>query len=518
MDLIDAIGTVTLESEEAIKDARTAYDSLTDAQKGLVTNYKVLTDAEAALKQLKDDKAAADAVIEMIDSIGEVTADDEQLIKDARAAYDALTDAQIKLVTNYEKLTAAEKAIAFLLATDEDKAAADAVEKMIEDIGTVTLDKADEITAARKAYIALTDLQKKLVENLDTLVAAENVLETLKAASAEDAYKSTGKYLKDLAEKYGLVVGSTGGEWIVIGLERAGISIPDVEAYYKEVVKFVRAEINDKEQLHRSKSTENSRIILALTALGYDVTDVDGHNLLVGLNDMTYLKKQGINVKTGCAVSAIRTEAEGKIVEYIEKETTKQEACDLVLMAVGRGANLSSLNLDDIGIAYTPKGITVNENMQTSLPHIYAVGDINGLCQLAHAATFQSYRALNHILGKEDSIDFGIIPAAVFTTPEVATVGLSEEAAEAQGITYSTHKAFYRANGKALAMGADEGLAKFLTDADGKIIGCHILGEHAADLIHEAATLMKSGATLHTLADSIHAHPSLSEILLSAAE
>ncbi|MEE0984769.1 MAG: dihydrolipoyl dehydrogenase, partial [Bacteroidaceae bacterium] len=101
---------------------------------------------------------------------------------------------------------------------------------------------------------------------------------------------------------------------------------------------------------------------------------------------------------------------------------------------------------------------------------------------------------------------------------EVATVGLSEEAAEAQGITYSTHKAFYRANGKALAMGADEGLAKFLTDTDGKIIGCHILGEHAADLIHEAATLMKSGATLHTLADSIHAHPSLSEILLSAAE
>ena len=232
----------------------------------------------------------------------------------------------------------------------------------------------------------------------------------------------------------------------------------------------------------------------------------------------TSLKKQGINFKTSCAVSAIRTEAEGKIVEYIEKETTKQEVCDLVLMAVGRGANLSSLNLDDIGIAYTPKGITVNGNMQTSLPHIYAVGDINGLCQLAHAATFQSYRALNHILGKEDTIDFGIIPAAVFTTPEVATVGLSEEAAEAQGITYSTHKAFYRANGKALAMGADEGLAKFLTDTDGKIIGCHILGEHAADLIHEAATLMKSGATLHTLADSIHAHPSLSEILLSAAE
>ena len=84
----------------------------------------------------------------------------------------------------------------------------------------------------------------------------------------------------------------------------------------------------------------------------------------------TSLKQQGINSKTGCAVSAIRTDADGKVVEYIEKETTKQEVCDLVLMAAGRGANLSSLNLDDIGIAYTPKGITVNENMQSSLPHI----------------------------------------------------------------------------------------------------------------------------------------------------
>ena len=232
----------------------------------------------------------------------------------------------------------------------------------------------------------------------------------------------------------------------------------------------------------------------------------------------TSLKKQGINFKTGCAVSAIKTEADGKVVEYIEKDATKQEACDLVLMAVGRGANLSSLNLDDIGIAYTPKGISVNENMQTSLPHIYAVGDINGLCQLAHAATFQSYRALNHILGKEDNIDFNIIPAAVFTTPEVATVGLSEEAAEAQGIAYSTHKAFYRANGKALAMGADDGLVKLLTDADDRIIGCHILGEHAADLVHEASVLIKKRATLHHLADTIHAHPSLSEILLAAAE
>ncbi len=232
----------------------------------------------------------------------------------------------------------------------------------------------------------------------------------------------------------------------------------------------------------------------------------------------TALKKQGIAFLTGAAVTAIRHEDGHSTVEYSEKGTTKSIEADLVLMAVGRVANTASLNLSDVGIEFTPKGITVNGQMQTNLPHIYAVGDVNGLCQLAHAATFQSYRALNNILGKTDDINFNIIPAAVFTSPEVATVGLSEEAAEAKGIPYSTHKAFYRANGKALAMGAEEGLVKILTDSSGIIIGCHILGEHAADIIHEAAMLMRSRSTLADLKHGIHAHPSLSEILLSAAE
>ncbi|MCM1516678.1 MAG: dihydrolipoyl dehydrogenase [Paraprevotella sp.] len=232
----------------------------------------------------------------------------------------------------------------------------------------------------------------------------------------------------------------------------------------------------------------------------------------------TALKKQGIAFKTGAAVTAIRHEEGHTIVEYTEKSATRSTEADLVLMAVGRVANTDSLNLTDAGIAFTPKGITVNENMQTSVPHIYAVGDINGLCQLAHAATFQGYRALNHILGKTDDIDFDIIPAAVFTLPEVASVGLSEESAEAKGISYSTHKAFYRANGKALSMGEEEGVVKLLTDTNGIIIGCHIIGKHAADIIHEAALLIRHRATLSQLSDSIHAHPSISEIFLATVE
>ena len=231
----------------------------------------------------------------------------------------------------------------------------------------------------------------------------------------------------------------------------------------------------------------------------------------------TSLKKRGITFKTGAAVTAVRPTDGGYAVCYEEKG--KEAACeaDLVLMAVGRAANLSSLNLDDIGVAHTPRGIIVDENMQTNVPGVYAIGDINGLCQLAHAATFQGFRAVNHICEKADEIRLDIVPAAVFTVPEAACVGLTEEQAAERGIAYTAHKAFYRANGKALTMEADDGLAKILCDEQGRIIGAHILGAHAADLIHEVAVLMNADASLSDLSRCIHAHPALSEILLSAA-
>jgi len=167
--LIDAIGTVTLDSEEAIKAARGAYDALTDAQKELVGNYQTLLDAEAKLADLK----AADAVEKLIDAIGTVTLDSEEAIKAARGAYDALTDAQKELVGNYQTLLDAEVKLA-------DLQAADAVEKLIDAIGTVTLDSEEAIKAARDAYDALTDAQKEQVGNYQTLLDAEAKLAQLK--------------------------------------------------------------------------------------------------------------------------------------------------------------------------------------------------------------------------------------------------------------------------------------------------------------------------------------------------
>lgn len=242
-----------------------------------------------------DDVAPANEVEALIKAIGEVTLDSEYVIKEAREAYEKLTDEQKALVENYSVLEAAESTLAGLKsAAAADKAAAAAVDALITAIGEVNIYSGEKIEAAREGYDALTDSQKALVTNYDKLTAAEKELGDLyEAASKTDhkaIYEETGKYLTELGTPS---VGSTGGEWMVIDITRAGGSCP--EGYYDNVIAFVKENINYKEQLHRSKSTDNSRVILGLTSAGYDVTDVAGHNLLKGLTDMTYLKKQGIN-------------------------------------------------------------------------------------------------------------------------------------------------------------------------------------------------------------------------------
>ena len=213
--LIDAIGTVTLESKAKIDAARTAYDALTETQKALVTNLAALLTAEAKYEELKAaadqeeiDRAAAKGVDDLIDAIGEVTLESESAITAARSAYNALTDEQKARVTKLEALTAAETKLNELKA---DKAAAEAVEKQIVDIGEVTVESENAITAARTAYDALTDAQKALVTNLSVLTAAEAKLKELKDDSGSGSGGSTdgGKKIRvtmrligaELAEK-----------------------------------------------------------------------------------------------------------------------------------------------------------------------------------------------------------------------------------------------------------------------------------------------------------------------------
>lgn len=230
----------------------------------------------------------------------------------------------------------------------------------------------------------------------------------------------------------------------------------------------------------------------------------------------TALKRKGISFNVGAAVTEISKVDGGYKVAFVSGNKEGQVEADLVLMAVGRGPRLQHLGLDEIGMQYTSRGIVVDENMQTNIEGVYAIGDVNGICPLAHAATAQGRCALYHILGKDGAPDLQLVPAAVFTVPEVAMVGHTEETASAAGLEYSIRKAFYRANGKSLSMGESEGIVKLLVGPDGLLLGAHVLGAHAADLIHELALAMHTKMGVERIQSLIHAHPSLSEILHDA--
>lgn len=227
------------------------------------------------------------------------------------------------------------------------------------------------------------------------------------------------------------------------------------------------------------------------------------------------LAKRGIKIETSARVTAIEEAGGVRTVRWTKADKEFSADADCVLMAVGRRPNLASLDLAAAGIESTPRGIVVDEHMRTNVPGIYAIGDITGGMMLAHVASAHGHRALCHICGEPDGTDLSLVPAAVFTVPETAAVGLTEEQCEGRDVAVG--KSNYRANGKSVASGETDGYCKVIADKkDGRILGAHILGAHASDLIHEAAVLIALGATVQQACDIIHAHPTVSEVLRDA--
>lgn len=173
--------------------------------------------------------------------------------------------------------------------------------------------------------------------------------------------------------------------------------------------------------------------------------------------------------------------------------------------------------MEAAGIATGRQGIITDEHLQTNVEGVYAIGDVNGRSMLAHSATMQGIHVVNRIAGVDDNIRLDIMPAAIFTHPEAASVGVSEDFCKEQGMEYSCRKGFHRSNGKALAMDETEGIVKLLCDSNGCIIGCHSFGAHSADMVQEVAALMAMGATVEQLRDITHIHPTVGEILQEIA-
>ncbi len=221
------------------------------------------------------------------------------------------------------------------------------------------------------------------------------------------------------------------------------------------------------------------------------------------------LSRRGIDIITSAAVTGISVDG-SKCVEYTYKGRTEVIEAEEVLMAAGRSPVIPD-GVADLGIEVR-RGITVNDSFATSVPGVYAVGDVNGRLMLAHAASAQAACLMGA------NMNLSVIPAAVFSSPECAMVGLTEEACKEQGMAFKSVKAIFRSNGKAMAMGETDGLVKIIVNPESRLIlGCHICGPHASDLVQEVAVAMSGGLTIDVVADTVHAHPTLGEVIWEAA-
>jgi len=231
------------------------------------------------------------------------------------------------------------------------------------------------------------------------------------------------------------------------------------------------------------------------------------------------LQKQGLTFRLGTTARAARVEHGAVRVTLESKGDRTEDLCDVVLVAVGRQPYTEGLGLEDIGIAVDERGrIPVDEQYRTVVPSISAVGDVIAGPMLAHKAQEEGIAAVELMAGQPGHVNYAAVPNVVYTWPELASVGLTEEQAESQGRAYRVGTFPFLANGRARCMDETEGLVKVLADAEtDRLLGLHILGPRASDLIAEAAVAMEFGASAEDLARSVHAHPTLPEAIKEAA-
>jgi len=237
------------------------------------------------------------------------------------------------------------------------------------------------------------------------------------------------------------------------------------------------------------------------------------------------LKKRGVTLYTGTTIDQFER-SDIAVTVHLKDGTTV--TVDKLLVSVGRGLNSHGIGLEQVGVQTGRRGeILVNDRLETTVPGIYAIGDVVGKAMLAHVASAQGKVAVENIMGHPTTVRYDVIPAGIFTLPEIGRVGLTEQQAREQvqaagqqpEQTLRIGRFRYGGLGKAQATGDVTGLFKVISEAKtGTILGVHILGAHAADLIHEAALAMQVGARVSQLAEMIHAHPTLSEGLMEAAE
>jgi len=229
-----------------------------------------------------------------------------------------------------------------------------------------------------------------------------------------------------------------------------------------------------------------------------------------------FLKRQGIDLHTSCRIEEIQSGQDQLMVLAQGKRDRVRVEADLVLVAAGRKAATQGLYLDELGIVNERGFIRVDENFESSVKGIYAIGDVIGGQMLAHVASEEAVVAVERMSGIDSQVAYHAVPACIFTFPEIAAVGMSEEQAKQAEIAYKVGKFQFAANGKAMTMSETDGLVKVIADQEERIIGVHILGPHASDLILEATLMVKNHMQWEEIRGTIHPHPTLGESLAEA--
>ena len=229
-------------------------------------------------------------------------------------------------------------------------------------------------------------------------------------------------------------------------------------------------------------------------------------------------KKAGIKLMANVKVERVEKDAEDMMA--VSLSNGQKIRTDAILVSIGRSMNSENIGLEAVGLNRGKRGeIAVNEKMETDVSGIYAIGDVTGKILLAHVASRQGLVAVENALGGDEKMDYTVVPSGIFTMPEIGSVGLREKDAVEKGIKVRVGRFPYRALGKAHAMGEITGLVKIIADeASDKVLGVHICGAHATDMVHEGALAMKIGATARDLGNMVHAHPTLAEAMMEAAE
>ena len=227
-------------------------------------------------------------------------------------------------------------------------------------------------------------------------------------------------------------------------------------------------------------------------------------------------KGAGVDVHTGVSVESV-TAGDGGVTTKLTDGT--EIVTEKVLVSIGRAFNSTGIGLEEAGVELDRGAVVVNSRMETNVKGIYAIGDVVGGMLLAHVASVEGGVAVNNALGGDEEMDYSCVPSGIFTEPEVATVGLKEVEAKEKGIDVSIGRFPYQGSGKALAMGEEDGFIQVLADPEtDRVLGASIVGAHATDLIGEVALAVNMGCKVHDITETIHAHPTLPEIVLEGLE